>query len=60
VKIQLSPNGINWLEDPIADHHVEAGQMRILVYNCFARYVRLRYRTDSGTSILSIYFQGQG
>jgi len=60
VKMQLSPNGINWLEDPIADHHVKAGQMRILVYNCFARYVRLRYHTDSGTSILSIYFQGQG
>jgi hypothetical protein len=60
VKIQLSPNGINWLEDPIANHHVEAGQMRILVYNCFARYVRLRYRTDSGTTDLAIYFQGQG
>ncbi|MDD3365318.1 MAG: DUF6385 domain-containing protein [Syntrophomonas sp.] len=60
VKIQLSPNGINWLEDQIDDDQIEAGQMKILVYNRFARYVRLRYRTNSGTSILSIYLQGQG
>ncbi|PKM77860.1 MAG: hypothetical protein CVU90_05270 [Firmicutes bacterium HGW-Firmicutes-15] len=60
VQMQLSPNGINWAEDPIADDHIDAGQMRILVYNRFARYVRLKYRTDSGTTDLRIYFQGQG
>jgi len=60
VQMQLSPNGINWGEDPIADDHIAPGQMKILVYNRFARYVRLKYWTDSGTTNLRIYFQGQG
>lgn len=60
VQMQLSPNGINWAEDPIADDHIDAGQIRILVYNRFARYVRLKYWTESGTTNLRIYFQGQG
>ena len=60
VGIQLSPNGTNWVEDPIADDHIDQGQMKILVYNRFARYVRLRYRTDSSSTSLRIYFQGQG
>jgi hypothetical protein len=60
VGMQLSPNGTNWVEDPIAYEHVAPGQMSILVYNRFARYVRLRYRTDISTTNLRIYFQGQG
>jgi hypothetical protein len=60
VQMQLSPNGINWAEDPIADDHIDAGQMKILVYNRFARFVRLKYWTDSSTTNLLIYFQGQG
>jgi hypothetical protein len=60
VQMQLSPNGINWAKDPIADDHIDAGQMQILVYNRFAKYVRLKYWTDSGTTNLRIYFQGQG
>jgi hypothetical protein len=60
VQMQLSPNGINWGEDPIADDHIAPGQMKILVYNRFARYVRLKYWADSGTTNLRIYFQGQG
>jgi hypothetical protein len=60
VQMQLSPNGINWVEDPIADDHIDSGQMKILVYNRFARFVRLKYWTDSDTTILRIYFQGQG
>ena len=60
VQMQLSPNGINWTVDPIADDHIDAGQMSILVYNRFARYVRLKYWTDSGTTNLRIFFQGQG
>lgn len=60
VGMQLSPNGNNWVEDPIADDHIDPGQMNILVYNRFARYVRLRYRANIGTTELRIYFQGQG
>lgn len=60
VGIQLSPNGKNWIEDPIADDHINPGKMNILVYNRFARYVRLRYRTVISTTHLCIYFQGQG
>ena len=58
--MQLSPNGINWAEDPIADDHIDSGQLKILVYNRFARYVRLKYWTDNGITKLRIYFQGQG
>jgi len=60
VGMQLSPNGNNWIEDPVADDHIEPGQMNILVYNRFARYVRLRYQTDVSSTDLRIYFQGQG
>jgi len=60
VQMQLSPNGINWAEDPIADDHIDSGQLKILVYNRFARYVRLKYWTDNGITKLRIYFQGQG
>ena len=60
VRLQLSPNGMDWVEDPIADDHLDGGKMAILVYNRFARYVRLKYRTEDGSTLLKIYFQGQG
>jgi hypothetical protein len=58
--MQLSPNGADWIEDPVADDHIAPGQMVILCYNRFARYVRLRLRTENCSSKLRIYFQGQG
>jgi len=60
LRIQLSPNGVDWVEDRIADDYVGPGQMAILVYNRFARYVRLKYWAEDGSTSLKIYFQGQG
>ncbi len=60
-RIDLSPNGINWLESVSSNNLVAAGQMMILVPDFFLRYIRLVYWTEGGTSAcLSIYFQGQG
>jgi hypothetical protein len=59
IQILLSPNGINWVEDPISDDHIPPGQMRILVYNRFARYVRLSYRTDLGLTKCAFTSRGK-
>ncbi len=60
-RIDLSPNGINWLESVSSNNLVAAGQMMILVPDFFLRYIRLVYWTEGNASTcLSIYFQGQG
>ncbi len=60
-RLELSPNGINWMYAAGNDDVVPAGQMKILVPDFFLRYIRLNYWTESSaTTYLSIYFQGQG
>lgn len=60
VRMQSSPNGINWSEEKCADDRLEAGEMKILTCNCFLRYNRIIYWTEIDTSNMRIYFQGQG
>ncbi len=60
-RIELSPNGINWMHEAGSDNVVGAGQMKILVPDFFLRYIRIIYWTEgSATTCLGIYFQGQG
>jgi len=60
VAIELSPNGIDWLRQS-EDNYVEVGQMKILVSDIFLRYIRLAYWTEKNcSSLIRIYFQGQG
>lgn len=58
--MQLSPNGTDWIEDPVADNQIAPGQLVILAYNRFARYVRLKLQAENCSTKLRIYFQGQG
>lgn len=60
VRLQMSPDGINFVDEPVADDLLLPGQIKAMTYNYFLRYARLVYWTeDSNTTNLRIFFQGQ-
>lgn len=60
ISLQASPDGQNWLNDPAREYRLGPGQINIFVGNYFLRYLRLVFLTTEGTSVLRVYFQGQG
>lgn len=61
VRMQLSPDGVNFMDAPMADELLEPGQMKVLTYNYFLKFNRLLCWTNNGeTTNLRVYFQGQG
>lgn len=61
VRLQMSPDGINFIGEEMADYSIEPGKLRVLNYNSFVRYVRVAYWTEDGNNTpLRIFFQAQG
>lgn len=61
LQLQMSPDGINFTSEAIADPFLAPGQIKALDFNYFLRYARLAYWTEDGnTTPLRIFFQAQG
>lgn len=58
---QMSPDGIHFMGEAMADPLLEPGQIKALDFNYFLRYARVAYWTEDGnTTPLRVFFQGQG
>jgi len=61
VQLQMSPDGINFMDEAMANHKLAPGQIRALDFNQFLRYAKVTYWTEDGnTTRLRIFFQAQG
>ncbi|HEX3011525.1 MAG TPA: DUF6385 domain-containing protein [Syntrophomonadaceae bacterium] len=61
IRPQLSPDGINFIGEEMADYSILPGQLKVLNFNLFLRYVRVAYWTEDGNNVpLRIFFQAQG
>lgn len=58
VKIQLSPNDSDWLDDDTLTRTLAANTLTILTPTRFSKYVRLAGQGSGGSAILSVYSQG--
>jgi hypothetical protein len=58
IHMQCSPDDINFNDEPIGEEEIEPGQLRFLTPNYALPYVRLCYRTESGTTSLRVFLQG--
>jgi hypothetical protein len=56
VVLGISPDGINWYNDGFEKEVVASGLIPF-TSSYFLRYVRLTYRTSSGTTPLTIWIQ---
>lgn len=59
IKIQLSPNDSDWLDDDTITRTLAANALTILTPTRFSKYVRLAGQGSSGSATVSVYYQGQ-
>lgn len=61
VRLQISPDGVHWIDEPGSDNSIRPGENKILISSYFLRYIRVAFIAEhGGNSNVSIFFQGNG
>ncbi len=58
VRLQSSPDGIHFMDEPMGDEIIAPDEVKAYTYNYFLPFVRICFKTETGSTHLRVFFHG--